>query len=163
LRSHGRGGGRGQAEILIKPVALAREPFVSDGADIGKDGVFGEFGEAGLFGRGGFRGLLFGLSLGGGFRGGRFAFGLRLGGGGFTLRLGLGGGRLALGFGLGGGQRPGFGGRGGLQAVVFCGQALGGRSVARAVGIRDRSEEHTSELQSRENLVCRLLLEKKNI
>src|SRR5690606_39672304 len=28
---------------------------------------------------------------------------------------------------------------------------------------KDRSEEHTSELQSRENLVCRLLLEKKNI
>src|SRR5690606_40457637 len=27
--------------------------------------------------------------------------------------------------------------------------------------VRDRSEEHTSELQSRENLVCRLLLEKK--
>src|SRR5690606_41016037 len=27
---------------------------------------------------------------------------------------------------------------------------------------RLRSEEHTSELQSRENLVCRLLLEKKN-
>src|SRR5690606_39277382 len=26
----------------------------------------------------------------------------------------------------------------------------------------DRSEEHTSELQSRENLVCRLLLEEKN-
>src|SRR5690606_41919328 len=26
-----------------------------------------------------------------------------------------------------------------------------------------RSEEHTSELQSRENLVCRLLLEKKNV
>src|SRR5690606_39803227 len=26
-----------------------------------------------------------------------------------------------------------------------------------------QSEEHTSELQSRENLVCRLLLEKKNI
>src|SRR5690606_40868345 len=26
-----------------------------------------------------------------------------------------------------------------------------------------RSEEHTSELQSRENLVCRLLLEKKNL
>src|SRR5436309_7288279 len=34
----------------------------------------------------------------------------------------------------------------------------------RAVGTvcRARSEEHTSELQSRENLVCRLLLEKKN-
>src|SRR5690606_40704324 len=28
--------------------------------------------------------------------------------------------------------------------------------------IASRSEEHTSELQSRENLVCRLLLEKKN-
>src|SRR2546430_13225209 len=28
---------------------------------------------------------------------------------------------------------------------------------------RDRSEEHTSELQSQSNLVCRLLLEKKNI
>src|SRR5690606_41704942 len=28
---------------------------------------------------------------------------------------------------------------------------------------RDRSEEHTSELQSRENLVCRLLLEKKKM
>src|SRR5207302_9123453 len=27
---------------------------------------------------------------------------------------------------------------------------------------QERSEEHTSELQSRENLVCRLLLEKKN-
>src|SRR5690606_41821767 len=29
-------------------------------------------------------------------------------------------------------------------------------------GLCIRSEEHTSELQSRENLVCRLLLEKKN-
>src|SRR5690349_23715651 len=28
--------------------------------------------------------------------------------------------------------------------------------------LRDRSEEHTSELQSRRDLVCRLLLEKKN-
>src|SRR5690606_41558502 len=28
-------------------------------------------------------------------------------------------------------------------------------------GARTRSEEHTSELQSRENIVCRLLLEKK--
>src|SRR5690606_41727772 len=31
------------------------------------------------------------------------------------------------------------------------------------IGVSDRSEEHTSELQSRENLVCRLLLEKKKI
>src|SRR3712207_7166613 len=30
------------------------------------------------------------------------------------------------------------------------------------VGEDDRSEEHTSELQSRQYLVCRLLLEKKN-
>src|SRR5690606_39875707 len=30
-----------------------------------------------------------------------------------------------------------------------------------AASAADRSEEHTSELQSRENLVCRLLLEKK--
>src|SRR2546430_4053013 len=37
-------------------------------------------------------------------------------------------------------------------------------SVARAAwlgGLVDRSEEHTSELQSQSNLVCRLLLEKK--
>src|SRR5690606_41150017 len=34
--------------------------------------------------------------------------------------------------------------------------------IARTVGIlKIRSEEHTSELRSRENLVCRLLLEKK--
>src|SRR3712207_8371342 len=30
-------------------------------------------------------------------------------------------------------------------------------------GVYDRSEEHTSELQSRQYLVCRLLLEQKNI
>src|SRR3712207_7846101 len=30
-------------------------------------------------------------------------------------------------------------------------------------GVHVRSEEHTSELQSRQYLVCRLLLEKKNI
>src|SRR5438477_4070948 len=38
------------------------------------------------------------------------------------------------------------------------GAGLGGRRVAGAGG---RSEEHTSELQSHVNLVCRLLLEKK--
>src|SRR5690606_42077765 len=32
--------------------------------------------------------------------------------------------------------------------------------VRRRQLVRQRSEEHTSELQSRENLVCRLLLEK---
>src|SRR5215475_1385970 len=35
------------------------------------------------------------------------------------------------------------------------------KSRARGLSHRRRSEEHTSELQSRENLVCRLLLEKK--
>src|ERR1041385_7465190 len=41
----------------------------------------------------------------------------------------------------------------------------GGYAESDCVGsfrCRDRSEEHTSELQSRLNLVCRLLLEKKN-
>src|SRR5690606_41923357 len=33
---------------------------------------------------------------------------------------------------------------------------------SRSEWAKTRSEEHTSELQSRENLVCRLLLEKKN-
>src|SRR5690606_40543255 len=33
--------------------------------------------------------------------------------------------------------------------------------ACRGLAARKRSEEHTSELQSRENLVCRLLLEKK--
>src|SRR5215475_6703922 len=35
------------------------------------------------------------------------------------------------------------------------------RSAWTPASTRSRSEEHTSELQSRENLVCRLLLEKK--
>src|SRR5207302_6364077 len=46
------------------------------------------------------------------------------------------------------------------------GGARGRRLERRGGGRRERpprSEEHTSELQSRENLVCRLLLEKKNI
>src|SRR5258706_11032677 len=33
----------------------------------------------------------------------------------------------------------------------------------RAVSFSNRSEEHTSELQSLTNLVCRLLLQKKNV
>src|SRR5260370_35730539 len=39
--------------------------------------------------------------------------------------------------------------------------ALGHGGVWKGCGIGDRSEEHTSELQSHLNLVCRLLLEKK--
>src|SRR5262249_56306444 len=42
-----------------------------------------------------------------------------------------------------------------------CGSAL--RSGSWGCLHRERSEEHTSELQSLTNLVCRLLLEKKNI
>src|SRR5438445_3098546 len=47
-----------------------------------------------------------------------------------------------------------FGGPGDLSTTVEAYLAL------RLVGL-DRSEEHTSELQSRQYLVCRLLLEKK--
>src|SRR5688572_32683558 len=36
------------------------------------------------------------------------------------------------------------------------------RRRGRALPAQGRSEEHTSELQSQSNLVCRLLLEKKN-
>src|SRR5690606_39457556 len=51
-------------------------------------------------------------------------------------------------------------------ACPFAGMGSGFVSTAAAVTmvlppLPDRSEEHTSELQSRENLVCRLLLEKK--
>src|SRR5690606_1826521 len=46
---------------------------------------------------------------------------------------------------------------GGIHARV----AVAGRQ-GDGTGQQGRSEEHTSELQSRENLVCRLLLEKKN-
>src|SRR5690606_40248748 len=47
---------------------------------------------------------------------------------------------------------------------AFLEQQPGGaaRGVAARLRLAARSEEHTSELQSRENLVCRLLLEKKN-
>src|SRR3989442_7835412 len=38
---------------------------------------------------------------------------------------------------------------------------LGADGTARATAWESRSEEHTSELQSRPHLVCRLLLEKK--
>src|SRR2546427_9401401 len=40
-------------------------------------------------------------------------------------------------------------------------QRLARRLVRMAEGFDQRSEEHTSELQSQSNLVCRLLLEKK--
>ena len=61
-------------------------------------------------------------------------------------------------------RREAFEGEGGVD---FMGRVMGdgmGVDPARA-GCRfeARSEEHTSELQSRRNLVCRLLLEKKKL
>src|SRR5690606_40454928 len=47
----------------------------------------------------------------------------------------------------------------GLIVVAECRRGLGEGEHRFEIG--GRSEEHTSELQSRENLVCRLLLEKK--
>src|SRR2546427_3417363 len=53
-----------------------------------------------------------------------------------------------------------------LGTVLFDAEGAGpnGRTqqaLTGEVGLRLRSEEHTSELQSQSNLVCRLLLEKK--
>src|SRR5437868_8102379 len=45
---------------------------------------------------------------------------------------------------------------------VPCGRRVGDRCEASRFVRNKRSEEHTSELQSRFDLVCRLLLEKKN-
>src|SRR2546429_6027592 len=50
--------------------------------------------------------------------------------------------------------------RGAVEAVADP-AAFRARDHAPARGRRSRSEEHTSELQSRLHLVCRLLLEKK--
>src|SRR5690242_21162911 len=47
-----------------------------------------------------------------------------------------------------------------MQGRFVLGPRLG--ELAAAAGEDRRSEEHTSELQSHVNLVCRLLLEKKN-
>src|SRR2546430_8486360 len=52
--------------------------------------------------------------------------------------------------------------RRGLLSVPVIGVARQGWNAAQ-LAARVRSEEHTSELQSQSNLVCRLLLEKKNI
>src|SRR5439155_19987296 len=44
---------------------------------------------------------------------------------------------------------------------LFSGELLHADSVGSLIVLEGRSEEHTSELQSRGHLVCRLLLEKK--
>src|SRR5438105_7525964 len=48
--------------------------------------------------------------------------------------------------------------------AIITGRAFKGhkRGLLKALPVMIRSEEHTSELQSRVDLVCRLLLEKKN-
>src|SRR3712207_7687002 len=57
------------------------------------------------------------------------------------------------------GHRPGAG-QDGPPAPLRGGREGQGRALDHA-GDADRSEEHTSELQSRQYIVCRLLLEKK--
>src|SRR5690606_42152288 len=49
----------------------------------------------------------------------------------------------------------------GVYPHVLHDAGIPGAPTAMRSSTRFRSEEHTSELQSRENLVCRLLLEKK--
>src|SRR5690606_1758835 len=63
-------------------------------------------------------------------------------------------------------ERFGVGVLNGYGQTEIGGEIIGWSAADRAeLGVADgtdlRSEEHTSELQSRENLVCRLLLEKK--
>src|SRR5690606_42123591 len=48
-----------------------------------------------------------------------------------------------------------------LYAAAYSLATIGVFGVLAKIAEDPRSEEHTSELQSRENLVCRLLLEKK--
>src|SRR2546427_8701502 len=50
---------------------------------------------------------------------------------------------------------------GDLELLQDGGRALADLLPRHVQGFQDRSEEHTSELQSQSNLVCRLLLEKK--
>src|SRR3712207_7529844 len=50
---------------------------------------------------------------------------------------------------------------GGDEPPQCVGDASSGRGGRRSLSSAGRSEEHTSELQSRQYLVCRLLLEKK--
>src|SRR2546429_7123991 len=48
------------------------------------------------------------------------------------------------------------------RAIALAALAAHAEIHGRGDGVRGRSEEHTSELQSRLHLVCRLLLEKKH-
>src|SRR5690625_6494851 len=90
---------------------------------------------------------------------------------------------VIVGAGPGGATAAAFMARAGLRVMLvdkasfprdkICGDAISGKSVdvlrrlelidqiLTAPQVKSRSEEHTSELQSRGHLVCRLLLEKK--
>src|SRR2546430_13665475 len=59
-------------------------------------------------------------------------------------------------------EDPDFTSEVGRRAKVAFGVSLAGNMVW-AASCLTRSEEHTSELQSQSNLVCRLLLEKKKL
>src|SRR3712207_7217424 len=67
-----------------------------------------------------------------------------------------------------GSRRSGTGPAGGSRRAEgptsrpTCPAAARHREPEQPLGLLERSEEHTSELQSRQYLVCRLLLEKKN-
>src|SRR5699024_907099 len=50
-----------------------------------------------------------------------------------------------------------------VRGIYSTGHVAGGERFETLTDLIDRSEEHTSELQSRFDLVCRLLLEKKKI
>src|SRR5438093_971424 len=48
-----------------------------------------------------------------------------------------------------------------VRVLMMLSEGLLNKQIAYELGVSERSEEHTSELQSLTNLVCRLLLEKK--
>src|SRR2546426_5220186 len=91
-------------------------------------------------------------------RQGRAVLGRRAAVHGRVRRRDLAGGRAAL---LRGGDGAGTGTGGAAEAGVRAAGRQSGPGVRCRRGNRVRSEEHTSELQSPCNLVCRLLLEKK--
>src|SRR3989442_4790222 len=57
---------------------------------------------------------------------------------------------------------PGERGHGGEDLMTVPHRRTSSAAAKRGLSSASRSEEHTSELQSRPHLVCRLLLEKKN-
>src|SRR5438034_8708841 len=59
------------------------------------------------------------------------------------------------------GNQSGIGAAAGGVVGGVAGSTVGGHRENAVVGVLGRSEEHTSELQSHSDLVCRLLLEKK--